>query len=52
MHCVIMPYHDGEAVNRAPVYFEGQIEGLCSQILSTFLDEIWVERDQYCTEQA
>ena len=47
----ICPYHDGNAVGRAPMYFEGSVEELCSRIRFALLDEIGLEGDRCCTEQ-
>ena len=47
-----MSYRDGKAVERAPVYFEGPVEDLGFRIRSALLDEIGLESDRHCTEQA
>lgn len=46
-----MSYHDGNAVDGAPKYFERLVEELCFYIRST-LNEIGFESDRYCTKQA
>lgn len=46
----IMSYHDRKAVDRAPMDFEGPVEGLCSWMRSAFLDQICFGSDRYCIE--
>lgn len=42
----MISYHDGKAENRAPMYFEGPVERLCSQIRPAFLEKICLESDR------
>lgn len=44
----VISYHKGKAVNRAPMYFEGPVNGSCSQIRYAFIDS---GSDRYCTER-
>ena len=38
-----MSYHDGKAVARAPVYFEGPVEELCIRIWPLLLGKTGLE---------
>ena len=45
-HAMIMSYHDRKAIDRAPMYFEGLIEGSCHWTWSAFLDETCIGGDR------